>query len=167
MSIATEQEFPTEIAQSSDTDRTRCPRWLRLFIAILVGLNLYTVLGTIANRRQLQTFDLPFSLTTRVVFNGFWAIFLLWLLIAAWRRDRRALFWIGPSVTVYALSGLVWMFLFTRADYDRGRFGFEIAVTVIVLLPIWWVALRRGWFSRERRHGDKMLIEPLQDKDLV
>lgn len=133
-----------------------CPRWLRLFIAVLAILNLYTAIGTVAESRQLQTFDLPFSLIARIVFAGFWTILLLWLLIGVWRRDQRALFWIGPVVTLYALAGLVWMFLFTRADYDRGRLGFQVAVTVVVLTPIWWVSVRRGWLRRIIQSADTM-----------
>ena|SRR5260221_8535760 len=134
--------------QPADAGRFICPRWLRFFLLILAGLNLYTASGTVAESSQLQAFDLPFSLTARVVFTGLWALVLLFLAIGSWWRNRQALFWIGPLITLYATSGLVWMFLFARADYDRGRFGFQIVVTVVFLIPVWWVVVRRGWLRR-------------------
>lgn len=140
---------PVAPTPPSENGRLTCPVWLRLGVLALCGLNLYTALGTILDYGQLQAFKLPFSLTLRVAFTGFWAIALFWLAIGAWRHQRRVLFWIGPLLTLYALFGFLWMLLFVRSSYDRGRYGFEIAITAIVLLPIWWLALRRRWLRRQ------------------
>jgi hypothetical protein len=48
-------------------------------------------------------------------------------------------------LTLYSIFGLIWAFVFVQADYGRGRLGFQVVLAVLTLLPIWWLAIRRGW----------------------
>jgi hypothetical protein len=52
--------------------------------------------------------------------------------------------WAALLLTVYALMGLLMLLAFARSDYDRGRAGAEVALSVALLAPIWWHALRRN-----------------------
>ncbi|MCC7447925.1 MAG: hypothetical protein IT324_10940 [Anaerolineae bacterium] len=120
------------------SNRTRqAPRWLLAIVLVLIAANLLEVAGTLAIMPQYAVLPVPFPAALRMVIAGGWAIVLTVLLLRLFRRDARALNWTAPILTLYALTGLVWLILFARADYDRGRIGFQMVLAIVTLLPVW------------------------------
>lgn len=115
----------------------KAPRWLLAIILTLIAANLIEVAGTLAIAPQYAALQLPFPATLRIVIAGGWTIALAVLLFRLIRHDPKALHWTAPILTLYALTGLVWLLLFARADYDRGRIGFQLVLAVVTLLPVW------------------------------
>jgi hypothetical protein len=92
----------------------------------------------------------PITLSTSVhnsshAIAAIWAILLLVLFIGLLRRRPLAFALIAPLLTVDALIGLLWEIAFVQADYGRVRLGFQALLTVIILAPVWWLAVRRKW----------------------
>ncbi len=116
-------------------------------ILLLVLGNVLGVEGTVATLPLYQVVGVPFPAGIRAVLDTAWAIMLAWLDVALLRRQRRAFAWVGPLLTIYALLGLGWQAAFVRADYGRGRFPFELLLTVLALVPVWWIVLRRRWLT--------------------
>src|SRR5689334_3363569 len=94
---------------------------------------------------QYAALQLPFPAAFRVVIAGGWGVVLAVLLLRLLHYDRKALNWTAPILTLYALTGLLWLIMFARADYDRGRIGFQTVLAVVTLLPVWlnWLIRRR------------------------
>ena len=127
----------------------RSPRWLIAAVLTLAAANILDVWETLTDAPLYADYPLPFPIILKVVYAGIWAIILLILAVNLLRRRTLALRWTAPLLTLYGLFGLIGQAAFVRADYGRGRLPFQIALTVIVLLPVWWVAIRRGWLNGE------------------
>lgn len=92
---------------------------------------------------------LPFTPTMRLAFAGFWALALVILALDLWRKRAWARWWAAPLLTLYGATHWLWQALFVRAEFDRGRLGFQATITLVVLLPVWVIAWRRGWLRRD------------------
>ncbi len=112
-------------------------------LIFFVIANLYTLLGTISPAPQELDVSLPFPPAIRMALALFWIVVFTFLLIHLMRRDRLSLRWIAPFLTAYALSNLIWALLFVRSDYGRGAFGFQGLASTVLLIPVWWITIRR------------------------
>lgn len=128
---------------SSTGTMLKAPRWLLAIILALIVANMMEVVGTLATAPDYAALSIPFPASLRVVIAGGWAIALAVLLISLLGHNQRAVAWTAPMLTLYALTGLVWLILFARSDYDRGRMGFQIALAIVTLLPVWLVRIVR------------------------
>lgn len=86
-------------------------------------------------------------LPVRLGWNLFCALVFSLIGLGVWRSRRRALRLIAPAVTGYALINGLILLLFSRAEYDQGRLFFQVVFSLVVLIPLWWVALRKGWMQ--------------------
>lgn len=129
------------------------PRWL---IALLIGLVLFQV------NAALRTLRVPAELATQVrlfpalefVFGIFWALGAGLLLWAVWQRRPSAMqrsMWFLIGFSIYSLLRL---FLFTQADYDRGRMAFLVATAAIGLALLAAGTLRPKIHAMENIHDD-------------
>ncbi|HRE48478.1 MAG TPA: hypothetical protein PLD47_12200 [Aggregatilineales bacterium] len=122
-----------------------------LWIAVLLGgasLALWIgVWGAVQDAPLYPTLSSAFPLWGRLTFNAGWGSVLgITCYGYLWRR-RWGLRVTAPFLTGYAFSGLLLTAPFLRADYDRTLVGFHLALSSLLLIPLWWVTLRRGWLS--------------------
>jgi hypothetical protein len=121
------------------------PRWLLIGILIVIASNALDVIGTANSASQFSLADVPFSPTVKIALSMFWIVTFSLLTRELWRRRRWAFRWAAILLTAYGAINLLWFALFVRADYGRGRLPFLALATVILLAPVWWVTIRRGW----------------------
>ncbi len=121
------------------------PRWLVAALLVLIGANLLDTAGTVSAASQYQAISVPFPAGLRIALALAWTLVLAVLVVGLLRGHRLAFRWTAPVLTAYALFGLLWQVMFARSDYARGQIGFQVALSLIALLPVWWIAIRRGW----------------------
>lgn len=105
----------------------------------LIAVNLINLIQTAGDAAYLYTLGLAYPVLLRVVVSGVWVAVFGWLLVRVIRGDRRAWRWVAPALTVYGASGVVWLLVFAQSDFGRGRIGFQAMLTVILLVPVWWL----------------------------
>jgi hypothetical protein len=123
----------------------RVPRWLMALILALVAANVLDVRETLTDAAQYSAFQLPFPPGLKVVYALFWIVVLLALAVNLLRRRVWAFRWSAQLLTLYGIVGLIGQVAFVRSDYGRGRLPFQFALTAILLLPVWWLAIRQRW----------------------
>jgi fucose 4-O-acetylase-like acetyltransferase len=131
----------------------KAPFWLLAGIAALIAASVLDAVITLDVLAQYQVLATPFPPGLKIAAAGAWIVVLTVLTVDLLRRRRWAFRWAGPILTLYALAGWVWQFLFDRSDYGRGQLGFQMLVAGIALIPVWWIAVRRGWLRRTDGDG--------------
>jgi hypothetical protein len=131
------------------------PLWFYPTLLFLIVFNLYTVIGTVLQEAQYRILDIQFSPVLRIVVSGLWVIVFCALLRGLALRQPLAFMWIVPVMSLYGMANLAGSIVFARSDYSRGQVGFQVIGTVIVLLPLWWIALRGGWMKQQAIKFDK------------
>src|SRR5258708_6920756 len=121
--------------------------WLVGVLLALCAANVLTIAGTASALTSGSLPDLPFAPGVRLLLASAWIVIFALLLAGLIRRRRMAFTWTAPIITLYGISSVVWNILFARSDYSRGGIGFQALVTALALIPIWWIALRRGWLK--------------------
>jgi hypothetical protein len=136
---------------------THRPHRLLTFLLVVALIALFAakcieIAITLREAATYAALAVPLSPTVRLAFAGFWALALAILAFDLIRRRGWARWWAAPLFTLYAASHWAWQALFFRADYDRGRLPFQAALSVVLLLPVWWMVWRRGWLRRSAPH---------------
>jgi hypothetical protein len=126
----------------------RAPRWLLIGILIVIGSNALDVIGTANSASQYSLADVPFSPTLKIALSMFWIVAFAMLSLDLRRGRRWAFRWVALLLTAYGAINLLWFAIFVRADYGRGRLPFLALATVILLAPVWWLTIRRGWLHQ-------------------
>jgi hypothetical protein len=123
------------------------PKWLIAALPLLIAANVWTILGTLAEMGQIQTLAVSYSVGVRLAMSCIWALVLLLLWTGLLGHQRLAFILVAPILTAYGLASLAWEMAFARSDYSRGHFSFQVVLTLVALLPVWWTALRRHWLQ--------------------
>ncbi len=141
---------PTDdsVRQRSDPG---APRWLVVALLVFIGLNVLDAAGTVSATSQYKGIAVPFPASVRIALALAWIIVLVVLTVGLLRRHPLAFRLAGPILTAYVLLALIWQTMFARSDYARGQIGFQALLSLIALLPVWWIVLRRGWLRRDSR----------------
>jgi hypothetical protein len=126
----------------------RAPRWLLIGILIVIGSNALDVIGTANSASQYSLADVPFSPTLKIALSMFWIVTFTLLARDLWRGRIWAFRWVAILLTAYGTINLLWFAVFVRADYAQGRLPFLVLTTVILLIPVWWLTLQRGWLRQ-------------------
>ncbi len=124
------------------------PRWLLAVLLVLIGANVLDAAGTISAVSRYQEIGIPFPPGLRLVLALAWILVLAVLAVSLLRHRRPAFRLVGPILTAYALFGLIWQIVFARSDYARGQISFQAVLSLMTLLPVWWIVIRRGWLRR-------------------
>ncbi|HLY26011.1 MAG TPA: hypothetical protein VKQ72_06710 [Aggregatilineales bacterium] len=135
------------------------PIWLRALLALIVMLNIVNIVGALINFRIAPALpDVSVSPLAQLLVACAFLLIFARLLIGLQRRTPSIYTAVAPVLTLYALFGLAWNLLLTRATYSRETFGFDCLLTVLILFPVWWTAWRRGWLSplRSAQHPGSM-----------
>src|SRR5690348_12536751 len=117
----------------------RAPIWLFILLGVLITGNAYSIVG------MLEVVDtapsLPYALGVRIALAVMWIMLLSTSLMGLLRRNRIAFISVTPLLTLYGLIGLLWNAIFEQSIYSRGSQPFDVLVTIVVLAPVWWIAL--------------------------
>jgi len=128
----------------------RAPLWLYVALLFLIILNGYTIFGTPALIGDYAALSVPFSPFVRIGVALVWIALFAVMLIGLFTKRHLAYRAVALLLTAYGLFNIIWDVIFARSDYTRGAFGFQIVITALVLIPIWWLAVRRGWLAWKR-----------------
>lgn len=108
-----------------------------MIATLLAVVNALSLLSIIMQTRSDVTPSYP--PIVRAITAGVWAIAWGW---AALRRPL-TLKMVAPLLTAYGMWSVLWLLIFVRSDYDRGRVAFQAAFTVLLLIPVWAAYWRR------------------------
>ncbi len=112
----------------------------------LVGsiyLALVNVIGLVQVPTAVKDVVVSYPAWLRAGTSLLWAIGFAALAVGLLRRSAFGLKWFAPLLTVYGGWEVLWLAVFARADFDRGRIGFQLALTGLVLAVIWALRLRQ------------------------
>jgi hypothetical protein len=127
--------------------RLSAPKWLLAAIALVIVANLWTAFGTLSETPEYAMLGMPFPPALRIILSIVWAILLALLFLGLLLHHRIAFVWATPLLSLYGLANLGFQILFARSDYSRGLFPYQLLITLLLLIPVWWVALCRGWLN--------------------
>jgi hypothetical protein len=124
------------------TEPNALPRrhwWLLVLMCLLAVFQANAALRVLSVPDTLAAqINLPLPL--QFVVGALWALVSLTVGTMLWRRKpgaARLAVWLCFAFSIYSLLRL---FLFTQADYDRGRLPFLVVLTVLILfLPAVWL----------------------------
>lgn len=104
------------------------------------GLN---TLLTVLDGPYQASLGVSYPILLRAGSAAAWCAVLAWYAVRVARRlpgaGRRG----ALTVTLYGAWGILWPLVFARSDAGRSRIAFQLAATVLLLIPVWWVHLRR------------------------
>ena len=126
------------------------PRWpwsLWLFSLIMVLISVYNLLLAFDHVRHAAYYrDLGVSYPPllRAAFALVWGVVFLMFGIGMARRKPCARRWLLILLSNYGLFGVLWLMVFARSDFGRGRIAFHAVLTaVLIVLAAWIMRWRR------------------------
>jgi hypothetical protein len=127
--------------------------WLIGLIMILVGVyDLLLALDNVRRAGYYRDLGVSYPPMLRAATALAWGVGFVALGIGLVRRRRGARRWAWVLVSNYGLFHVLWLIVFARSDFGRGRIAFEAALTaVIVVLVAWvmrWRQVRRAFEPR-------------------
>lgn len=132
------------------------PLWFYPIPIALIILNLYTLFGTLSLLSQYGELDVSIAPTIRIGLAVIWIVIFSALTMGLVKRFRFALVGIAPTLTAYGVINIISTSLFARSDYARGQIGFQALATILVLVAVWGIALRRRWISVVKKRSDAL-----------
>ncbi|MHB8624838.1 MAG: hypothetical protein ACYDBJ_00630 [Aggregatilineales bacterium] len=116
--------------------------WSRYIVIALTLVNGITALQTLNDLPVQTSLGVSYPPLLRGVTAAIWAALFVWLTFGIFRHSALALRLFAPTITAYSVFALLWLVVFARADFDRGRTAFQFVLTLIILTPIWWWHVR-------------------------
>lgn len=113
------------------------PWSLWAFSLIIAGIGAYNLALAIDHTRHAADYralDISYPPLLRAALAVVWAVLLLGLAVALACRRTWARRWTLVILSNYGAFGVLWMLLFARTDFARGRIGFQAVVTVLLLV---------------------------------
>lgn len=139
----------------------RRPWSLWAFSLIIAGMGAYNLALALDHMRRAADYralDISYPPLLRAALALIWAALLLVLAAALARRRPWARRWTLVILSNYGAFGVLWMLLFARTDFARGRIGFQAVVTVLLLIVA-------GAILRWRRIRAAFAPAPHRDRD--
>lgn len=127
---------------SDGTHRPRRPwtLWALSLVVILVGVaNLALALDHAWHAGHYRARGVSYPPLLRAALALGWAALLLALGVGLARRQRWARRWLVLALSNYGAFGVLWLVIYARSDYDRGRIAFQAALTALLLALAAWV----------------------------
>src|SRR5579859_1114753 len=134
------------VALQADLKKTapRPPGCYRLLaLVVSVYLALVNAVTAVEVSTIKQDINISYPIWLRAALSITWAAIFVISAIGLIRQPLRALRFAAPVLTVYGICSLIWLAGFSSSDYDRGRVTFQLALTAILLAPVWWLNFRR------------------------
>lgn len=125
-------------------DRDGPPRpwtlWaLSLLIAALGVATLALALDHLRAAAPYRALGVSYPPLLRAALALGWGGGVLALAIGLARRRRWAWRWALPLLSNYGACGVLWMSVYARSSFDRGRIAFQAVLTLILLALLAWV----------------------------
>ncbi|WP_162909469.1 hypothetical protein [Aggregatilinea lenta] len=105
-----------------------------LIVAAMGGYNLALALDHVRHADAYRALAISYPPLLRAVLALVWAGLLLALAVGMAGRRRWARRWSLMLLSNYGAFGVLWMVVFARTDFARGRIGFQAAATVLLLV---------------------------------
>lgn len=105
-----------------------------LIVAAMGVYNLALALDHVRHADEYRALAISYPLLLRAALALVWAVLLLALAAGLVRRRPWARRWSLILLSNYGAFGVLWMVVFARTDYARGRVGFQAAVTFLLLV---------------------------------
>lgn len=128
---------------------------LSAIIASMAVLNAALAWEHLARAGDYRALGVSYPPLLRAGFALAWAAALGWLALGLARRRRWARRWSLVILSNYGAFGVLWLVIYARSDYDRGRIGFQAILTALLLaLLAWSLRWRRIRRAFERPPGE-------------
>ncbi len=125
----------------------RAPYGLIGVLILIALVNGIEAAQTLLDASAQYALTVSYSPVVRVAASVFWMTLCLRSAYELIRRSAHAIVRSALLLTAYGGWGVLWLILFARSDYDRGRIVFQAAMTVLLLIPVWVT----GWRNRVGR----------------
>ena len=112
-------------------------------LAVLALINAATALQLAQSIPDQQALGVSYPPGVRLILAVLWTALFVGLIIRLLRRPRATIRLVPPLLTLYGLSSIIWLLLFARTDFDRGRIPFQIVATGLLLVLLWWLCRDR------------------------
>jgi hypothetical protein len=123
---------------------TRGTRWLLIeILTVLALVNTAAALQTAQSIPAQLALGVSFPPGARLAVNIGWTVLFVILVLRLWQHPRVTIRFVPPVLTLYGVINILWLVLFARSNFDRGRIGFQAVATVLLLLPLWWICRDR------------------------
>lgn len=108
-------------------------------IALIAAINAALALDHVTHAAEYRALGVSYPPLLRAGFALIWAVALGALAAGLARRRRRAARWSLFVLSNYGVFGVLWLVIYARSDYDRGRIAFQAALTALLLALAAWV----------------------------
>ncbi len=98
------------------------------------GYNLALALDHVRHAAEYRALDISYPPLLRAALALAWAVVLLVLAAGLAYRRRWARRWSLILLSNYGAFGVLWMVVFARTDFARGRIEFQAAITLLLLV---------------------------------
>ncbi|GEM_PF-740179 len=144
--------------------------WIFCLIIALLGVyNLLLALDQVRRADEYNELGLSYPPPLRAGCALVWGIALLGTAWHLAQRRRHARRWTFVILSNYGLFGVLWLLIYARSDYSRGRILFQVFITLLLLLiaagVMRWPRVRRA-FSDPRFASNPGDIFDEQDRTL-
>lgn len=112
---------------------------LSLIIAAIGAANVALALDHALHAERYRALGVSYPPLLRAALALGWGGVLLALAIGLAWRDRRARRWALLVLSNYGAFGVLWMSVYAESSFDRGRIGFQAALTLVLLALLAWV----------------------------
>jgi hypothetical protein len=110
-----------------------------LIIAGIGAYNLWLALDHLRHAATYRALGVSYPPLLRAGCALGWAVIVLALAVGLARRQRWARRWILVILSNYGAFGVLWMVIFARSDFSRGRIAFQAVLTVALLALAAWI----------------------------
>jgi hypothetical protein len=133
----------------SNVPPTRAPRpWIvwvfSAIVAAIAAINVGLAWDHVAHADAYRALGVSYPPLLRAGFALIWAVVLGALAVGLARRRAWARRWILIILSNYGAFGVLWLVIYARSDFDRGRIAFQAALTaLLIVLAAWMMRWRR------------------------
>ncbi len=130
-------------------------------VALIAAVNAALALDHVAHAADYRALGVSYPPLLRAGFALIWAAALGALAVGLARRRAWARRWILVILSNYGAFGVLWLVIYARSDYDRGRIAFQAALTALLLaLAAWALRWRRVRRAFQTQHGEPSEPDP-------
>lgn len=118
-----------------------------LILCTLIGLiliNGVNLSASIADAAYVSTLGVSYPPLLRIVTALGWIMVFGTLALGMVRGRPGVRRQVAPLLTLYGAWSVSWLLVFARSEYAHGRIAFQGTLTVVLLLPFWWLHWRHA-----------------------
>jgi len=112
---------------------------LSAVVAAIAAINAGLAWDHIAHADAYRALGVSYPPLLRAGFALIWTMALGALAVGLARRRAWARRWILIILSNYGAFGVLWLVIYARSDFDRGRIAFQAALTALLIALAAWV----------------------------